>query len=630
VGRAQAARVAAGAVAVVALIALGGYRIGGRGGVPDTDTLLDIARAAGATVGLFVAAGYAPARLLLPRALAGHLALFVLPVGAAVSALALTVLGVARLPLEASLALLLAAGAVGAVVVGRAPRATVRRAPVLWPALVGLAVFCILISPLLPDWSFATVLGQNGDAHLATGAAELLQHEPPGGVNEALPIDRMPGAWGSKYPIYYVLAAASTLSGLDPVQAFATVIAVVGALVAVGFYLLAVHVLGTGSGAALLAMGLVALDRIVVRLAFDPFYNQLWALFALPFVLVLGWRFVREPSRGTGVLLVLFLALAAFAYPLLTPFPLLFLGVAAWRERPRLSLPRAPLAWVAIALLAVPAALMAAEAFDKLWGALKAALPGGDLDPWTGTALGFHPLGHFLGLPDEVNLLSLAVLAVAAYGLLRVREGVALPYGVLVAALGLTALWFRIRGGPLFHFKALSFMGPLALALVAVALADLVRRPRTVARVAAVAAGLALATALVVNARRQLDFTKPHVTDQVWELREWNDRIPAGASIRVDVTPIGVQQWAWYMLAEHPISASAPLTDFFPFHPIGRRADYLLVNRRGPRPRDAAGRPVLRNREFALYRMRADVPGPDVSSRAQFDPVVLGLSSGGE
>jgi hypothetical protein len=619
-----------------ALVALGGYRIGGQGGLPDSDTVLDIGRAALAAVVLFALAGYAPARLLLPSSLRPHLALLVLPVGAAVSALALTVLGVARLPLEASLVVLLGAGAVGAAILRERPRfegtgcshAPRARFTTAWPALIATGVFCMLVSPLLPDYSFATVLGQNGDAHLATGAAELLQHEPPGGVNEDLPIDRMPGAWGSKYPIYYVLAATATLSGLDPVQAFPTLVAVTSALTAIGFFLLAVHVLGTGTGAALLAMGLVALDRIVVRLAVDPFYNQLWALFALPFVLVLGWRFVREPTRGTAALLVLFLALAAFAYPLLAPFPLLFLALAAWRERPRLPLPRAPLAWVALALLAVPAAVLSVEALEKLWGAFKAALPGGDLDPWTGTALGFHPLGHFLGLPDEVDLLSIAVLAVAAYGLLRVPRGVAVPYGALVAALGLTALWFRIRGGPLFHFKALSFLGPLALALVAVALADLARR-QAVLRAVAVAATVALTGALVVNARRQLDLADPHVTKEVWELRDWNDRIPAGASVRVDVTPIGVQQWAWYMLAEHPISASKPLTEFFPFPPIGRKADYLLVNRRRPRPRDAAGEPVLENRSFALYRMRAGVPGPDLSSRAQYDPVVLGLSAAG-
>jgi hypothetical protein len=625
VGRAQAPRLGAAAalLVVAALVALGGYRIGGRGGLPDSDTLLDIARAAAASVVLFAAAGYAPTRLLLPGALRPHLPLLVLPVGAAVSALALTALGVARLPLEVSLAVLLGAGAAGAAVCWERPRF----GGSLWPAVIAVAVFCMLVSPLLPDYSFATVLGQNGDSHLATGAAELLQHEPPGGVNEDLPIDRMPGAWGSKYPIYYVLAATSTLSGLDPVQAFPTLVAVTSALAAIGFFLLALHVLGTGMGAALLAMGLVAVDRIVIRLAVDPYYNQLWALFALPFVLVVGWRFVREPTRGGAALLAAFLALAAFAYPLLAPFPLLFLAVAAWRERPRIALPQTPLAWVALALLAVPAGALSVEAMEKLWGAFKAALPGGDLDPWTGTALGFHPLGHFLGLPDEVDLLSIVVLGVAAYGLLRVPRAVALPYGILVAALGLTAVWFRIRGGPLFHFKALSFMGPLALALAAVALADLARR-QTALRIAAVAAAVALTAALVINARRQLDLADPHVTKEVWELRDWNERIPAGASVRVDVTPIGVQQWAWYMLADHPVSATRPLTEFFPFPPIGRKADYLLVNRDG-RPRDAAGAPVLENRAFALYRMRADVPGPDLSSRAQYDPVVLGLSAAG-
>jgi hypothetical protein len=120
--------------------------------------------------------------------------------------------------------------------------------------------------------------------------------------------------------------------------------------------------------------------------------------------------------------------------------------------------------------------------------------------------------------------------------------------------------------------------------------------------------------------RDSLSSTFPHVTPRVWELREWGDRLPARDSVRVDVTPVGVQQWSWYMLSPHPVSATNPLRYFFPYAPISRKADYLLVNRARRRPRDAAGPPLLSNLDFALYRMKPDLPGPDRSSRRQVIP----------
>jgi hypothetical protein len=142
--------------------------------------------------------------------------------------------------------------------------------------------------------------------------------------------------------------------------------------------------------------------------------------------------------------------------------------------------------------------------------------------------------------------------------------------------------------------------------------------------------GLALlAVTMVSSVRDILRTTFPHVTPRVWELRSWNDRIQREASIRVDVTPVGVQEWAGYMLSEHPQSASHPLLYFFPHQPVGRKADYLVVNRSPRHPRDAvAGPPLLENREFQLYRLRPDLPGRDVSSRKLVDPQLQAGSAG--
>lgn len=636
---------------------------------PSLEATGEVLRAGAAALALFGLAGYAPARLLAPAALRECVPLLVLPAGAAVSALALTLLGFLQVPLAVSLAAVLAAGAAAAAAV------RVRRGPLrlpagreAWlrlaaPAAVALAVAGLAAAPMFRAGGLATVYGQNGDAHLVTGSAELLRHAPPGSVRPELPVDEVPQFWSSKYPIYYSLAGVSELAGIDPVQAFATLSAIVLALAALGFYLLARGALGAGAGAALLAMGAVALDRQLHFLALHPFYNQLWGLFAFPFVLLAGLLYLREPGRASLGLLLLFGAIAAFAYPLLLPLPALFLAVAGaliWRRRraegrpagwvSALRLPRGRrslLLWVPVGVIAGPVALLlVAAALDKLVGGVRAALPGGDLAVWSGTGLPYVPLARFAGLPTDPEALAWVVLplllALAALALWSAPREAAAGLAAMLAAVLLAAAWFRLRGeGQLFHFKLLSFVGPLVLLLAALGLAGLARtgrvwgrqaveaassRPgsagagaRTLAvRAAALASLAALATVLALETRAELRGSQPHAGEAVWELREWSQRLPAGASIRVDVLPFGVQQWAWYMLHEHPLTASDPLREFFPHPPVGRRADYLLVNAGGPP--DATGRPLLANRDFRLYRIHPSVPGPDRSSRRMVQP----------
>ena len=90
----------------------------------------------------------------------------------------------------------------------------------------------------------------------------------------------------------------------------------------------------------------------------------------------------------------------------------------------------------------------------------------------------------------------------------------------------------------------------------------------------------------------------------------------------MDIEAVGKQQWAWYMLADRPVTASTPLLGFFPYAPKGRKADYLVVDRAASRPPDADGRALASNSDYVLYRMRSDVPGPSVASRHMIDPFV--------
>src|SRR4051812_1001802 len=157
-------------LAIAAVIALGlavDAGVAGPGAVPA------VVRSGVAALVLFGVCGYGPARLLLAPTL--RLGLFVLPVGAACSTLALTVLGLLHVPLRASLVAVLAGGVVLGVVAWRRGRAPGDR---LVSLAVPLALAALIAAiALLPSFraGFATVQGQNGDAVLAVGTADFLR-----------------------------------------------------------------------------------------------------------------------------------------------------------------------------------------------------------------------------------------------------------------------------------------------------------------------------------------------------------------------------------------------------------------------------------------------------------------------
>lgn len=591
----------------------------GKGAVPE------LGRVGLACVALFAVGGFGLTRLLLPPGLRAAEPLWVLPVGACAVALSMTVLGFAGVPFKVSLGVTLAAGALTGVLAllrgpGPPPEGALRRAA--WPVWIAVLLAAVALIPLFRA-GFATVEGQGQDAHLAVGTAQFLQHHPPTAIAPQEPVDRVPLVWRSKQPIYYALGAAATLSGLEPYQAISTVAAVTLALAALGFFLVARELLGAPRWAALAGMALIGLDRMVLHTVMHPYYNQTWGFLALPFVLVLGWWAVREPTRGGLTLLGLFLAILAFAYPLAAPLVVLPLAIWLWPERGRLH-PRRMYGGRRSLLWMVPLGFVLAI---PLVGVIEKALtanyaiftPGLKLNAWGGDLLTWFPEPWFFGLKTWTGLaLAAPVLLYGTWLALRAAPrrlagGLA---AVLVFAL-VFAIYFRIRDfGWYFHFKVLAFVAPLA---IVVAIAGLARSGRR--RLAYGAVALLIAATLS-SANAELGQTFDELPRETLQLRQIDAALPPGRSIRLDVDP-DEQPWVAYMLAGQPLCSRTPLLNTsYPHVPISRKADFILTHIDTPVPADAASRrPVKRLDGFLLYRAKASIAGPENCSQRMVQTV---------
>ena len=597
------------------------------------DAVPDVVRAAAGTVLLFGVCGFGVARLLLPPALAVRWPLWVLPTGACAAGLALTVLGFLAVPFTISLVLVLAAGAGLSVFAWRTtPRAAGAGGETALATWIAVLLACVALVPLF-SLGYATVTGTGSDAHLAAGTADFLQHSYPTSVDDARPVDQMPLLWRSKYPIYYALAGTSSLSGLQSFQVLAVVAAVLLGLAAVGWFLVARELLGAGALAALAAMGLAGLDRMVLHTGLNPYFNQTWGYFALPFALVLAWpaaggalaaggRIEPGARRRIAGLLALFLVTIAFAYPLALPIPLVPLAVAWWLERrarrrrgehvagPRdLYRGRRSLLWLFPLglVLAVPVAGVAEKG---LGGARVFFDPSASLAGWGGDLPGFIPAWHAFALGSgTLAVLALAgVGALAVVGLRRLPRELALSLGA-VAVLGvLLAVYFRERQyGWYFHFKLLAFVGPLIVVCAAAGAARL-----RWAGAAVLCAWLAYA---LVGARDEVLSTGKQLGEPTIALQSWSRSLPADASVRLDMWPPD-QLWGAYFFSRQRVCSQAPLfhTDY-PRVRISRKADYVVVHQGMLEPFDAVGPPLRENRGWKLYRMNPNVPGPDRCSR---------------
>ena len=576
-------------------------------------------RAVVAALLLFGVAGFGPTRLLLPEGLRRYELFWIPAVGACAVGLVMTVLGFAFVPFHVSLGLTTAGGLALGIYAHRRTPGSPAAGGLFWPLAVGLLLLCIALVPYFGS-GFPTVTGSGSDAFHAVGATEFLQHNHPSEMHADGPLDRMPPLWTSKQPIYYAMGAVASLSGLEPYETLAPVAAVIITLAAFGMFVLARELLAANLPGAAVAMAVTGLNAMVLRTALNPYFNQTWGYFTLPFTLVLAWWAVHHRSRAAAALMTLFLAIGGFAYPLMLPIPLLAIAIFVWLEPVRLPSPRVLWRGPRSLLWMVPLGLLllvpVAGVLDKVWDATVLLVdPNSSLAAWGGDIPGFIPAYQFFSLPDEfLWWLAAALMAgLAVWLLLQLPRPLALGLGVTMVAFLAAGAWFRQRDyGWYFEFKTLAFAAPLMLACAAVG-ASRIRRW------APLLLGLIVLSAFF-GARPEVRQKGAQLKPEYLELREWAADLPLDASIRLDTFPPN-QLWGAYMLSSRRLCSQLPLlgTDY-PHVVYSRKADYILVDedgRRhyGGRPDDAAGQPLRRNAKLWLYRAKPDLPGQDLCSK---------------
>lgn len=608
--------------------------------VVGIEAIDEVARVAGACVLLFGLAGLGLTRLFLPHGLRGHELLWILPVGCVGVAFAMTPLGFLGVPFAWNLGIVMAAS--GGLSLFALRRRGLPRRPELravgWPAYLGLLLFAIALIPLFRS-GFATVIGEGSDAHMAAGTAEFLRHNKPLGVDAALPVDQVWLPWRSKQAIYYAFGGVATIAGMETWQVLSTLAAFLLALAGVGMYLLAREMLGATVGAAAIALVVVGLDRMVLHTGMHPYFNQTWGYLTMPFAIVLAWWVVRHPSLGGYVLLGLFLFVGAFAYPLAVPLPATVLAVMWWMQRrariergetvysPRdawahfRSFPRwaRVTGYVTVFLLLTPLW----GVYEKFEGAMQLLLsPGYSLELWGGDLESWFPEQRFFAIDMEGGwwVALLVILGFAGWELRRLPRPAAAGLLAIIGVGAVIAIEMRLRDyGWYFHFKILAFIAPLIVVLAAVAIMRLRTAGTWPRRLSTLLLFVWISWA-ITDAREEVSRTFDEIPRTVMELQAFSDRLPAGSSLRLDMQP-GAQLWAQYMLADHPTCSQRPLSDTaYPHPPLSRAADFVVV-RYLRKPFDAVGGPVLRNKEFRVYRLRPGLPGGDRCSRRMVQTV---------
>ena len=569
---------------------------------------------------LFGTVGFGPTRLWLPAGLRRHEALWVVPAGAAGTALELALLAYAGVPFDPALGIVLVGSVALAIYAWRRdPGLRSRYAPAdaaSWRTIAVPLVLACLIGAiaLLPMFrgGFVTVIGNGSDAHLAVGTAQFLQKNGPRDVDASQAVDRVPLVWRSKPPIYLAFGAVARVAGLPPYAVIATLSAALLALAALGFWLLARELLGAGPWGAAVAMGLVGMNRIELFTGMHPYFNQTWGYMATPFAIVLAWYVVRFRSRGGVLLFASFIGVVAFAYPLALPVPLLAAIVFAGFERRRRgrSLLRVPrlrskkqLLWIVPLFLLLIIPLQGV--LEKTAASTRVLAPGYSLVNWGGDLTHFFPERFFLGLDQASGAIFAVPLIMLGLvvALRRAPRDIRWGLGAVVAFGVLAALFFRPREyGWYFHFKALAFVAPLVVTAAAVGLSKL--RWTWVSIVA-----LLLVVGVTRNgAAHEIGTTFDQLPKSLLELKQVGARLPDDASVRLDVPADGRMLWMGNMLSDQPLCSQRPLLNTsYPHVPISRQADYVLVDDTWRKPFDAIGPPLMTLDRYQLFRLKPNL-----------------------
>lgn len=586
---------------------------------------------------LFAIVGFAPTRLLLPARLRAHELLWVLPIGAIGLALELALLVYAFVPFDFALGIVVVANlALGVYAWRRDPGLPLARSAVeagvqtswrslLVPLYLAALIGAIALVPMFRG-GFVTVIGNGSDAHLAVGTAQFLQNHHPNSFAENEPVDRVPLVWRSKPPIYLAFGAVARAAGMEPYAVIATLQGVLLGLGALGFWLLARELLGSNLWAAGAVMGLVGLNRITLFTGMHPYFNQTWGYMALPFAIVLAWYVVRRRSRGAMLLFASFLGVLAFAYPLALPIPLIS-AVVFWtfeRRRQGRSLLRIPrlrnkrnLLWIVPVFLLLLLPLQGV--LEKVSISTRVLAPGYSLVNWGGDLTAFFPERFFLGFDSAAaGLVGVLLLGTGLVVALRAApRDIRWGLGGIVAFGVIAALYFRPREyGWYFHFKALAFAAPLAVAIAAAGLARL--RLTWVSVVVLIF----LIGETRNGAAQEIGATFDQLPKSMLELKTVDARLPPEASVRLDIPADGRMLWAGIMLSGQPLCSQRPLLQTsYPHVPISRAADYVLVENDWRKPFDAVGPPVMTLDRYTLYRLAPALPGGDRCSRKMVQTV---------
>jgi hypothetical protein len=299
----------------------------------------------------------------------------------------------------------------------------------------------------------------------------------------------------------------------------------------------------------------------------------------------------------------------AFAYPLALPLPLLALGVFLGNDRrsrgkpffPRMK-DRGPkkLLWLLplIVLLAGPLRGI----FDKLDTAQRLILLGHSLRNWGGDLSQFYPERWFLGLDDSgMAAIGLPLLAYGTYRALRATpKEIRWGLGSLLLFGLISALYFRTRQyGWYFHFKALAYVGPIAVTIAAVGLSKL--RMQWIS----IAIAIFLVAGFRNGAAHELSQTFDQLPKDLLALQAADAALPESASIRLDMKADGRQLWAGFLLSHHPLCSQSPLLHTsYPHVPISRAADYVLAEKELIKPFDAEGPLIHTYGGYDLYKLK--------------------------
>jgi hypothetical protein len=466
---------------------------------------------------------------------------------------------------------------------------------------------------------FVTVIGNGSDAHLAVGTAQFLQRHHPTDVAPNEAVDRVPLVWRSKPPIYLAFGAVARIAGMEPYAVIATLQAALLALAALGFWLLARELLGSGPWAAGAAMGLIGLNRIALFTGMHPYVNQTWGYMALAFAIVLAWHTVRQPTRGGLILFGAFLGVLTFAYPLAMPIPLIaaiiFWGFERRRQgRSLLRLPRLrskrQLLWIVPLFFVLLIPLQGV--LEKTASSTRVLTPGYSLVNWGGDLTAFFPERFFLGF-GEAGMAGIGTLLLGVGLFVALRSSprdIRWGLGAVVAFGVLAALFFRPRDfGWYFHFKALAFVAPLAITVAVVGLARL--RWLWVS----VVAMIILIGATRDGAAAQIGATFDQLPVSMLELKQVDALLPPTASVRLDIPADGRMLWAGIVLSGQPLCSQRPVLETsYPHVPVSRAADYVLVDDDWRKPFDAVGPPVLTLDRYQLFHLKPNL-GRDTCSQ---------------